>query len=110
MATIIATESAFSLLAIYLRRHLGLHFIVLGAVLAAVVCSIGTRYSMKFLVDAISGGPQMISMVWWALAWFSILVGGDFLLWRVAGWASDSLVAWVGHRSPAITLSILAST
>ena len=96
MATIIATESAFSLLAIYLRRHLSLHLIVVGAVLAAVACSIGTRYSMKFLVDAISGGPEMISVVWWALAWFSILVGGDFLLWRLAGWASARVFPRVG--------------
>ena len=96
MATIIATESAFSLLAIYLRRHLSLHLIVVGAVLAAVACSIGTRYSMKFLVDAISGGPKMISVVWWALAWFSILVGGDFLLWRLAGWASARVFPRVG--------------
>ena len=96
MATIIATEGAFSLLAIYLRRHLSLHFIVLGAVLAAVACSIGTRYSMKYLVDAISGGPEMISLVWWALVWFSILVGGDFLLWRVAGWASARVFPRVG--------------
>src|SRR3954453_16761894 len=96
MATIIATESAFSLLAIYLRRHMSLHLIVLGAVLAAVARSIGTRYSMKFLVDAISGGDEMSSVIWWALAWFSILVGGHFLVWQLAGWASALVFPRVG--------------
>ncbi len=79
----------------YVRRYPGLHGLILVSVLTAVAASVGARYSLKFLVDAISAGPQEMAGVWRALVLFVAMVGGDNLLWRVGGWAA-------AHAFPAV--------
>jgi ATP-binding cassette, subfamily B, bacterial len=71
----------------YLWRYRVAHAVIVSAILAAVAASVGARYSMKFLVDAMAGGPAHLGAVWRALAIFAACVGADNLLWRVAGWA-----------------------
>ncbi|TAM08967.1 MAG: ABC transporter ATP-binding protein [Nevskiaceae bacterium] len=79
----------------YVARRGVSHAIVLGAVLAAVICSVGSQYAVKNLVDNLSGHPSgtgLYGAVWVLL----ILVGGDNLLWRVAGWVSTYAFVSVG--------------
>jgi len=35
----------------YLRRRLASHVVILASVVAAVACSVGTQYGVKYLVD-----------------------------------------------------------
>jgi ATP-binding cassette, subfamily B, bacterial len=56
-------------------------------VLGAVLCSVGTQYGLKALVDAISAGPGG-GGVWTAFAALCGLISADNLLWRVAGVAA----------------------
>ena len=72
----------------YVRQRWLAHAIVLGSVLAAVGCSIGSQYAVKRLVDALAGGPEGIAAVWAALAVLGVVVAGDNLLWRVGGWVA----------------------
>lgn len=80
-------------LARYIRQRALLHGIILGAVLVAVACSVGTQYGVKHLVDALSRGPAA-GDVWPAFAILVSLVAADNLLWRVAGWTAS--YAFVG--------------
>lgn len=70
----------------YVRRHKIAHGAVLIAVLGAVAASVGERYSMKFIVDAMAG-PRG-SAVWRAIAIFVACVGADNFLWRIGGFVS----------------------
>jgi ABC-type multidrug transport system fused ATPase/permease subunit len=79
----------------YLWRHRVSQGIVLLAVLGASASSVGARYSMKFLVDAMAAGPHA-GAVWRALAIFVIFIGGDFFLWRVAGYAAAKALPHIG--------------
>ena len=79
----------FKFLARYVRRHPLGHAVVLGSVLPAVACSVGTQYGMKHLIDVISRGPQGAgTAVWWAFALLGVLIAADNLLWRVGGYAA----------------------
>ena len=40
----------------YLRQRLAAHVVILTAVVAAVACSVGTQYGVKYLVDGLSAG------------------------------------------------------
>jgi len=65
-------------------------------VLAAVGCSVGTQYAVKFLVDALAGGASS-SGVWGAFIVLVSLIAADNLLWRIASWiASFAFVAVSG--------------
>lgn len=75
-------------LARYVARHPIGHAIVLGSVLAAVMCSVSTQYGMKRLIDAIARGPDAHAAVWAAFLLLCGLVAADNLLWRVGGWAA----------------------
>jgi ATP-binding cassette, subfamily B, bacterial len=75
------------ILAHYVRRQPVAHGIVLLMVLGAVLCSVGTQYGLKALVDAISAGPGG-GGVWTAFAALCGLISADNLLWRVAGVAA----------------------
>jgi ATP-binding cassette subfamily B protein len=77
------------------RRPIG-HLIVLGAVLAAVGCAIGSQYGVKHLVDVLGAGHPTSSALWAAVALLLGLVAGDHLLWRLAGWASSYVFVAVG--------------
>jgi ATP-binding cassette subfamily B protein len=96
MQPVAFADRPLNFIAKYIRRHRGMHLIVLLSVLAAVLAAVGARYSMKFLVDAIAAGPENIAAVWGAVILFTMLVGSDNLLWRVGGWAAARAFPAVG--------------
>lgn len=85
----------------YLWEYRWSHGIILTAVLAAVAASVGARYSLKFLVDAIAGGPshpEQIALVWSALFLLVSLICADYLAWRVGGWVAARTFPAVGAQ------------
>ena len=70
----------------YLRRRPISHAVIFLAVLAAVACSIGAQYGIKFLVDTLAGGSAAAASVWLAFGLLVTLIACDNLLWRVASW------------------------
>lgn len=80
----------------YIRRHLWSHGVLFAAVLAAVAASVGARYSLKFLVDAIAIGPEQMEAVWNALVLFVALLCADYLFWRAGGWVAARTFPAVG--------------
>ncbi len=92
----LAKRGAGRLLLHYILRHRGRHAVVLAAVLAAVGCSIGSQYGVKNLVDTL--GVQEVGdwQLWSAVGLLILLVAGDNLLWRVAGWVAARAFALVG--------------
>jgi ATP-binding cassette subfamily B protein len=77
----------------YIRRRLPGHVVVIGAVLAAVGCAIGSQYAVKNLVDMLEARNGNI---WIAVGILFGLVAGDNLLWRLAGWVSTNVFVAVG--------------
>jgi ATP-binding cassette subfamily B protein len=81
----------------YVRRRWISHGIIIAAVLAAVACSVGTQYGIKFLVDTLGGSAEARSHVWQAFGFLVALIAADNLLWRFASFiASSSFVAVTG--------------
>src|SRR6201999_1318306 len=81
----------------YIRQKPASHFVILSCVVAAVACSVGTQYGVKFLVDGLSGGPTHADNVWLAFALLVSLIAADNFLWRIAGWiASFTFVGVTG--------------
>ena len=81
----------------YLRERPAPHLCIFSAVIAAVACSVGTQYGVKFLVDGLSGGPANAGMVWLAFVLLVSLIAADNFLWRIAGWiASFTFVGVTG--------------
>src|ERR1700744_1550855 len=81
----------------YVRQKPASHFVILSCVVAAVACSVGTQYGVKFLVDGLSGGPTHADNVWLAFVLLMSLIAADNFLWRVAGWiASFTFVGVTG--------------
>jgi len=77
-----------------LRYPVG-HAIVLGGVLGAVACAVGSQYAVAGLVDVLAAGNP--ARVWSAIAVLAALIASDNLLWRVAGYrASRVFVAVTG--------------
>jgi ATP-binding cassette subfamily B protein len=76
----------------YVRMRPVSHAVILAAVLGAVVCSVGTQYGVKFLVDTLSAGAN--ADVWIAFCVLGSLITADNLLWRVASWIAN--YAFVG--------------
>ncbi|MBU6498178.1 MAG: ABC transporter ATP-binding protein [Rhodospirillales bacterium] len=75
----------------YVRRHAAAHIGILGSVLLAVICAVGTQYGMKTLIDVVSRGPQAGgTAVWWAFALLCLLITADNLSWRIGGWIAAS--------------------
>src|ERR1700739_4423450 len=73
----------------YLRQRPVSHLVILSCVLAAVACSVGTQYGVKFLVDSLSGGPEHATNVWLAFALLMSLIASDNFLWRIASWVAS---------------------
>jgi len=73
----------------YIRRRSASHLIILLSVLAAVACSVGTQYGIKFLVDGLSAGPNSGNGVWLAFILLVTLISADMFLWRVASWTAS---------------------
>jgi ATP-binding cassette, subfamily B, bacterial len=79
----------------YVRRRPVAHTTILTAVLAAVACSVGTQYGVKFLVDVLSN--HNAAGVWIAFGLLGSLIAADNLLWRLASWiANYAFVAVTG--------------
>jgi ATP-binding cassette subfamily B protein len=71
----------------YVRRRPIAHTIIFTAVLAAVCCSVGTQYGVKYLVDTLSHGAT--AAVWSAFIVLGSLIAADNLLWRIASWIAN---------------------
>src|SRR5689334_25298710 len=74
--------SPFAFVFRYIRLRPISHAAILGAVLAAVGCSVCTQYGVKFLVDTLSNGEN--AAAWTAFVLLGTLIAADNLLWRVA--------------------------
>jgi ATP-binding cassette, subfamily B, bacterial len=61
----------------------------LAAVVAAVACSVGTQYGVKYLVDGLSAGPDRAGDVWLAFVFLMSLIAADNFLWRIASWTAS---------------------
>jgi ATP-binding cassette subfamily B protein len=82
----------------YIRMRSASHLVILLSVLAAVACSVGTQYGIKYLVDGLSSGPSgATGGVWLAFIFLVALISTDMFLWRVASWiASYTFVGVTG--------------
>src|ERR1700719_3464123 len=81
----------------YLRLRLAPHIVILTAVVAAVACSVGTQYGVKYLVDGLSAGPARAGSVWLAFVFLMSMIAANNFLWRIASWtASFTFVAVTG--------------
>ncbi len=70
----------------YVRRRPWLHLIAIASVAGAASFACVAQYGLKLIVDGMAAGPQHIAQVWWALAVFAALTGGESVLWRVGSW------------------------
>ncbi len=61
----------------------------LTAVVAAVACSVGTQYGVKYLVDGLSAGAGRAGSVWLAFVFLMSLIAADNFLWRIASWTAS---------------------
>jgi ATP-binding cassette, subfamily B, bacterial len=73
----------------YLRQRPVAHLVILGCVLVAVSCSVGTQYGVKFLVDSLAAGPERATNVWLAFALLMSLIASDNFSWRIASWVAS---------------------
>lgn len=74
----------------YIKVRSASHTVILLSVLAAVACSVGTQYGIKFLVDGLSSGPSGAgNTVWIAFGVLISLITADMFLWRVASWTAS---------------------
>src|SRR6201994_438823 len=73
----------------YLRQRPAAHLAILGAVLGAVACSVGTQYGVKNLVDSLSAGASRAGGVWLAFIFLMSLIAADNFLWRIASWTAS---------------------
>src|ERR1022692_5081664 len=73
----------------YLRQRLASHVVILTSVVAAVACSVGTQYGVKYLVDCLSAGPARAEGVWLAFVLLMSLITADNFLWRIASWTAS---------------------
>jgi ATP-binding cassette subfamily B protein len=73
----------------YIRQRLASHVVIIGSVVAAVACSVGTQYGVKYLVDGLSAGPTGAGGVWLAFVFLISLIAADNFLWRIASWTAS---------------------
>jgi len=78
----------FAFIGRYLKERWLSHTVIVATIALAVLCSVGTQYGVKFLVDSLtSGTPQT---VWLAFSLLVSLIAADNLLWRAAGWVAST--------------------
>ena len=73
----------------YLRQRIASHLVIVTSVVAAVACSVGTQYGVKYLVDGLSAGPSRAGTVWLAFGFLMSLIAADNFLWRIASWTAS---------------------
>jgi len=78
----------FAFIARYLKERWLSHSVIATTIALAVLCSVGTQYGLKFLVDSLSFG--LTQKVWLAFSLLVALIAADNLLWRVAGWVAST--------------------
>lgn len=78
----------FSFVMRYIKQRRASHLIILLSVVAAVACSVGTQYGVKYLVDGLSAGPSR-GGVWLAFIFLVSLIAADNFLWRIASWTAS---------------------
>jgi ATP-binding cassette subfamily B protein len=84
------SQRPFAFVMRYIKQRSASHTVILLAVLAAVACSVGTQYGIKYLVDGLSAGPNSGSGgVWLAFIFLVSLISADMFLWRVASWTAS---------------------
>src|SRR5216683_1644855 len=96
MHNVASMSKPIALISRYLWRHRIAHALVILAILGAVAASVAARYSMKFIVDAMTEDRAHLAGVWQAVLIFTACVGADNVLWRVAGWAGASAFPAIG--------------
>src|SRR5713101_3899603 len=96
MYNVASMSKPIALIARYLWRHRIAHALVILAILGAVAASVAARYSMKFIVDAMTEDRAHLAGVWQAVLIFTACVGADNVLWRVAGWAGAGAFPAIG--------------
>ena len=90
------THRPFAFVLRYLRQRSTSHAAIVTTVAAAVACSVGTQYGVKYLVDGLAAGPTH-NGVWLAFAILVALIAADNFLWRIASWmASFTFVGVTG--------------
>jgi ATP-binding cassette subfamily B protein len=82
-------DHPFAFIFRYVRLRARWHAMIVGAVMAAVFCSVTTQYGVKYLVDQLSGGPSRANGIWIAFGLLVGLIAADNLLWRLAGWVAS---------------------
>ncbi|MBS0528712.1 MAG: ABC transporter ATP-binding protein [Proteobacteria bacterium] len=82
-------DRPFALVIRYLRKRLAAHVVIVISVVVAVVCSVGTQYGVKSLVDALSSASASSGKVWLALISLMALIAADNFLWRIASWTAS---------------------
>jgi ATP-binding cassette subfamily B protein len=83
-------QRPFAFVMRYIQQRSASHLIILLSVLAAVACSVGTQYGIKYLVDGLSAGPNAAGNgVWLAFILLVTLISADMFLWRVASWTAS---------------------
>src|ERR1700712_491641 len=73
----------------YICQRLASHVVILTCVVAAVACSVGTQYGVKYLVDGLSAGTARAGGVWLAFIFLVSRIAADNLLWRLASWVAN---------------------
>lgn len=87
----------------YVRRHLGVHVLIMGAIVLAMGCGVSTSYIIRRLVNAMAASPAPdISVVWAMVIVFCVVILIDGCAWRVAGWLASGVFVEVGEISGAI--------
>ena len=91
-----ASRGAGPFLLHYVGRRLVSHSLVLLSVFSAVFCAIGSQYAVKHLVDVLDNGAPSDGALSLAVIILLLLVAGDNLLWRLAGWIASYAFVAVG--------------
>ena len=82
------SDRPFAFIGRYLKKRWRSHTVIVISIAFAVLCSVGTQYGLKFLVDSLASGiPQK---VWLAFSLLVSLIAADNLLWRAAGWVAST--------------------
>ena len=78
----------FAFIGRYLRERWRSHAVIVMFIAFAVLCSVGTQYGVKFLVDSLTSAISQ--KVWLAFSLLVSLIAADNLLWRAAGWVAST--------------------
>ena len=81
-------DRPFAFIGRYLKKRWRSHTVIVISIAFAVLCSVGTQYGVKFLVDNLAS--EIPQKVWLAFSLLVSLIAADNLLWRAAGWVAST--------------------